>query len=549
MKSFGQLTRLLLAGALLVGALLVGALLVGVPAAMAEDDLLSILGGGGATSLKLSDPAAPSVLSKLVPKPTTEQAQFMQAFDGGQNEKALLMWSSAFGEDSEFAKSPSGRALHGLLLFKNGLHVTGVESAFTIENPKEIAIEIVKLWQDVAPATHAVWSMITPALWKEAWAEVFGVAVEVKVRGRALYGLNDLEALKTLIRKTLPDTRERGWLEWQLILALSEENQAGMAATLLAHLMKAGSNPVGQDLMTMTAGRLLYQNGFLDAAMKYYREVPKSSDHWIEAQEEIGWAFLRKGEPQNTLAVAKTLENPALKTQVGPEPIFLKALAELKVCDYPAVSRSMTLFRDRFRNRAAFLLSVIEQPVTPETKAFFEAAKLSQIKANDPRPFMAKLPRETHRDEFLRGLIATEKALETEAKRAGEIYARSANVGSQLGLQAPLELIRKGVESRAEAARSASRGRLKEIAEDEVKEVSSILQRMKIVEVEVLQRLSLSDRVIAAASGGEVSVKKGSTGGKGRDTIRFPVEKEVWFDELANYRIDIKKDCQATVTR
>ena len=159
---------------------------------------------------------------------------------------------------------------------------------------------------------------------------------------------------------------------------------------------------------------------------------------------------------------------------------------------------------------------------------------------------MAKLPREIHRDEILKGMIEAEKALEAEAKAAADKYARSAGVGNQVGFQARLERIRQEVETRAESARSFSRSRLKDLAVEEVSEIAKMLGKMKIVEVELLQRVSMTERMISAASK-ELSVRKGTTGSQKKDVLKFPIEKETWFDEIANYRIDIKKDCQASV--
>jgi hypothetical protein len=84
--------------------------------------------------------------------------------------------------------------------------------------------------------------------------------------------------------------------------------------------------------------------------------------------------------------------------------------------------------------------------------------------------------------------------------------------------------------------------RVKELAKEEVFETKEILHKLHIVEAEVIQQVSLADKIAKNAKG--TNEKKGVTGYKGTaDAMKYPAEDEVWFDEISNYRIDIKKAC------
>lgn len=521
--------------------------------AYADDELLSIISGGapsgqsGANGLSDVLETRTSPIQKVIPNPTAEQNIFLQFFAKGDLEKALYQWPSAF-EGTEFAATPSGRALNAYLLFKNGLQVTALESLLALDTPQPVAKEILDLWRDAAPSTHPVWGVVDGGVWKKPWVDVFGVAIDIRVRGRQTYGAAQIEEIKELLKATQPGTRERAWLQWQLVLAMAEGQDAGIAAKALVNLMKTENNPVGQDLMNLTAARLLYQNGFLDAAIKYDEKVPKASDHWLDAQEEMAWSFLRKGEPQNTLAITKTLVTPVFSTQLGPEPILLRSMAQLKVCDYPGVSETLKVFRDRFRPRAKNMTALIENADTDASRRFISRVKDAKDKSvtlKDLGPDAAKLPRYLTRDATLLQLIASEKALDGEAKQAGQLYARSLSQGTaQVGFQGRLESYKQAVEKRAATARSATLSRIKELAEDEVGEIGNVLRKLQIVEAEVIQQLSLAERLITANQG-VVTEKKGTTGSTARDRITFPAENETWFDELAHFQIDVSKGCQS----
>jgi tetratricopeptide (TPR) repeat protein len=521
-------------------------------AVAADDEFLSLMGAEGVTAPNdpTARPKAGTPLKKallgLIGKTTPEQNIFLQFIEEGELEKALFQWPSAF-EGTEFARSANGHALNAYLLFKNGVEVFATEALLSVDKPKAISSEIVRLWVDAAPENHLVWSYVGTGLWNATWTDIFGVSTEIRVRGREVYGAEQLEVVKDLIKRTPRETRERAWMEWQLVLALATGGDSGTAAKALAILMKSPKNPISQDLMTLTAARLLYQNGYLDAAAKYYEKVPKSSDDWFDAQEEMAWAAVRKGEPQDAIAITKTLMTPAFVSQVGPEALFVRSLALLKVCDYPEVVKTLDAFRDRYRERAKVMLLLSENANTPETQKFIDRSKSRRVKLLDLGGDAAKLPRFITRDELVSQMIATEAVLEKESRKFGELYARSLSSGTgKVGFQARLEELKKSVERRAQAARSATLGRVKTLAEDEVNEIAQTLQKLHIVEAEVLQQISLADRVAGATEKSKIAEKKGTTGSKSADRIWFPANtKEVWFDELANYSVDLKKGCQS----
>lgn len=510
------------------------------------DELMDLLGSNGPGTAKSKD--GQSLLEKSIRnaqgKLAAEQNIFVQFFDKGEFDKALYQWPVAF-DGTAFAKSASGRALNALILFKNGIQVTALEMLLAIEKPKEIESFITQKWRESAPDNAPVWGLIAAPSWNNAWTEVFGIGAEVRVRGRQVYSSEQLETVKDLIKKTQIDTKERAWLSWQLVIALTQNEDPGIAGKALAVLMKAPNNPVSVDLMTMTAARLLFQNGFLDSALKYYEKIPKKSDYWFDAQEEMAWTHIRKGEPQNAVAITKTLVAPTFASQVGPEPFFLRSLAQLKVCDYPAVMETLNAFRERFKPRTAELSKLIENANAPQVQRMVAKIKAGPTSLTDLKGDAAILPRFVTRDETLLQNVLTEKALEAESKTAGDLYARSLEGGTaQVGFQARLEYFKKAVDARAQAAKNATLGRVKTLAEEEVTEITTMLQKLHIVEAELLQQISISGRVVSATQG-RSSQKAGTTGSQAKDTLWFPAENETWFDEYANYKVDIRKGCAA----
>lgn len=158
----------------------------------------------------------------------------------------------------------------------------------------------------------------------------------------------------------------------------------------------------------------------------------------------------------------------------------------------------------------------------------------------------SEVPRYSTRDESLFYLVQREKKLAHEADVARKLYSSSLSGGTaQVGFQAKMEKFKKAIESRARVSYTAALGRMQELAKQEVQEIGDILKKMQIVEAELIQQLAMAERVIEDTQGKTASVKKGSTGSQAKDTVQFPFEGEVWFDELSNYRVDIAKGCQS----
>ncbi len=540
----------------LLSAILFAASLILTQNARAEDeeDLMSILEARPAktdTSTKVKPSSASDIaMNKLVAalkaemgSRSPEQNIFLSFLKESELEKALYQWVSAFRGDS-FSKTPTGQALFSYLLFRNGMTVMAVENLFQIQNPAAISQALVAVWKDHVPSTHKVWDL-AQIKWSDNWSKVFSTAIEVRVRSRNVMSVENLDPLVALHKKTTPGSEEQAWLEWQIALGQALKGEVSKSAKSLKHLLEAPNNKVSPDHINITAARLLFQNGYLDAAVQYYQKIPKTSDFWLEAQEELGWTYIRKGEPQNTLAVTQTITAKVFETQIGPEAVFLHSLAQLKICDYPGVVQTLNMFKDRFRPKAASLVELAKTGQTPDSEKLVEVMKSQKPKLEDLGHSAMLLPRLSTRDEILFDLVQTQKALEGEGRLAAALYARSLSGGTaQVGFQAGIEGLRKVVENRAKSARSASFNRVKALAEDELNEFQQILQKLHIVEAEVIQQITQSEKVIQA-SRGQNDLKKGSTGSKAKDQLTFPYGGETWFDELSNYRVSVAKGCQA----
>lgn len=517
--------------------------------AFALDDLESILGGKAVDKKEdiLQHSTLVTAIKSEIGNVGSEQQVFFRKIEAQNWTEALIQFGPAFS-GSAYEKSASGRALKAFLEFKSGLTVSGVENLFAIGEPKKIHVQILQVWKDSLPSGSPVWEMAS-LTWGPAWTDVFGPVAEVKVRLRDILGSRDVDFLKATAQKTEAQSQERAFVYWQLVLAYSLKDQADLAAKILAQLMQTEKAPVSQELMTLTAARLLYQNGYFEAAQRYYEKVPKTSEYWLEAQEELAWSSIRRGKPQDALAYTKTLVNPAFKGQVGPESYFVRSLSQLKICDYPGVIATLEQFPKIFKARSVELQKISKDPAQPAVAKALEKIGKSgtgakRLRIEDLGADAQVLPRFLVRDEKLHRLLDAQAYFEAEAKKSEQIYAQSLSL---TGLQAEFETLKAKNLGRAEQARAASMNRVKQMAAVEVEETHQMIQKLHIVEAEVIQQVEAAQRLTKLMDG-KTDAKLGTTGSVAKDTLKFPVENEVWFDELSQYKVDIRKGCQARKT-
>lgn len=529
--------------------IILGSLLLTVSAqAYAADSLESLIEGKGETTTAAAssvDSNLPqqtrlsNALQGLLGKTSADQNVFLRNVERNDWRKALLNWDKAFN-GTAFSKTDNAKALKALLMFKAGLEISGVEKLFEVQKPQSLHSEITYMWKEALKDDNPAWET-SDIRWNAGWSPIFGRVAEVKTRLKNVDLKTDVNELKNLASQLQPNTKERAMVDWQLALSQALNNKADEAAKIIGQLLKNKNSPYSEDLINLTAGRLLFQNGFFEAAGKYYEKISKKSDYYLEAQEELAWTYLRQGQTQNSVAVSKSLMNSAFEGYLGPEPYFVETLGHLKICDYPKVVDGLAQFPKRFKTRAADLAKLAKGENSPFLEESLNKLRADGVKWSTLRQDAKKLPRALVKDYKISRLIEVQKSLEKEAKAAESLYADSLAL---TGFQGNFEALKNDMNIRVSKVKASTSARVRELAKNEVLEIKTILDKLHIVEAELIQQVELADKVAKSGTALDSDLKKGTTGSKRSDALVFVADSEVWFDEISNYRVDVKKGCQ-----
>ncbi len=289
-----------------------------------------------------------------------------------------------------------------------------------------------------------------------------------------------------------------------------------------------------EDRKNMRLARVQFTAGKFAEARALYDEVEKSSDYWLEAVEEKGWAFHREKSFDKTLAQTKTLLAPTFAGVVGAEPFFLQSLSALKICDYKVVLGTHKSFKESQKVRMLEIQNLAE---TGQSEAVNQAiSKINKfpVDMKEVGEAAKKLPRLFHRDlEFQKAVL-----LLKTSEAAKELFAVSAK-NSEMGTLRNQEVNRLTQEGRT--ARAQIQERMRVLATIETEENAKIIQKLNLIEVETIQRLH-ADR------DANLMFTKGEFKKTGTDDLVFADDGHPWMDELDKYEVKVNK-CPQNVRR
>jgi len=99
-------------------------------------------------------------------------------------------------------------------------------------------------------------------------------------------------------------------------------------------------------LAYMALARIAYETGDYDAAIFYYRKVPKESLQLPAAFYESAWCFFVKGDYSRALGTFHALHSPYFDHFFYPELWILEATVYLNMCRYEFAKLSIEMFRN-----------------------------------------------------------------------------------------------------------------------------------------------------------------------------------------------------------
>jgi hypothetical protein len=328
-------------------------------------------------------------------------------------------------------------------------------------------------------------------------------------------------------------------LEWSM--AVETAIDARDAKTLQALLdyerleRQALSTRNAADRKSMRAARRHFEAGRINRALEIYETVPKSSDYWLESVEERAWGHLREGRVNQALALSRTLMVEPFVRIAGTEPFFLQSLAQLRVCDYKGILKTHSTFKDTQRERLLELQALSTRGQSPHLDTALARVDLFPVRGVDIGEPLRNLPRLFYRDRALMAAVFATR-LETSA-RPVLAQLRASGLATAQRTRFETQLNR-----RLQRAPSEMRERMKILAARETQQSHRLVQKLNLIEVELVQRLHVDGQLP------KESFSRGEFANTNSDQLVFPDDGRPWIDEVDKYEVRLNA-CPRNVRR
>jgi tetratricopeptide (TPR) repeat protein len=460
-----------------------------------------------------------------LPSSKPEEKEFLSLMNNGNFKPALTAWNSAHGL-TNFGSSANGKATLAYLMLQNGLTLSGLDLVLSV-NPKNLSPAVLKIWKT---------ELNQSAFIQKGWMQTSGSWKNVHNNSSATIKIKSVNDIKKALSSAAVLSKEgansSARVLWQIATQAPQINQIDSSLKALKMLRESGQTVIGKDQVSSAYGRVLYQKGDLNAAMQAFQEIPKSSSLWVESVEERAWTSLKREDYDKALGETITLLSPALTPLVGPESYYLANLIALKTCDYPRIFKNSETFKKRHSARLSAMQDLAKTGTNKSINALFERMDQRGTSVEAAGSLVEWIPRSAFRDvKFIR-FMETRRQWLAESKKAQDLLSSVEALGTSENLQR----IPNEARHIADRLKQLAFQRVRFLAGEELKEYRQNLNRMHIIEGEVIQRLAVDETLKGQRS------KLAKVEDQG-DVLVFPYNSdEVWIDELDNYKARVK-DC------
>ena len=459
------------------------------------------------------------------PQKTETQRTLLKNIKTGAHKPALEMWDSALGGE-RFKTTYTGQALFNWVLFEAGARTNAMERLFALKAPHHIDAPVKDMWRQSLNRFRGRLSLAAGTLSRK-WRTFLGNDLYQVMRDKPVYDISKsstLKKLSSLARSSNTPKDEKPWYQWQLALAAAHQGKNDLADNQISRLLEMDQKTIDDDALYMTRARVAYQGKEFEEAIDWYKKVSKSSDQWLMAKEELAWAYLRADLPNKTVSELHTVLSPVFSSISGPESDFLSAFASLMICDYNNIFKVTKAFKSRHTRKVGSLESLVKNSSSEVFMKFLKTVDTKPVQLASFAPILKDLPRGFQRDAFLVDHMKYRQAMVDEVRVLknlnGSVFNRLADVSLK----------------RAGNAKNKAYDRLKVLAVNELKEFKVMIQKLHIIEAEVIQRLHLDQNKLGRRDTLKNPVPNS------HEIISFPVTQEVWLDEVDNYHAEVR-DC------
>ncbi len=299
------------------------------------------------------------------------------------------------------------------------------------------------------------------------------------------------------------------------------------------------TDPEVKDLAFLALARIAYEVGDADAAIYYYRKVPKGTAKQATALYESAWVYFVKGDYSRALGTFQTLHSPYFKHQFYPELWILEATVYMNLCHFESAEEALAQYAKEVTPLGVPLKDFLLKTVRPED---YYDALVSTVSGKQSSGLPRELAAPVLGNVEFYNLYKTLKQIEHEQKIIASKGQALGGFGQEIATK--LEALHKDrtreLGIKIQRILKETEGVLADYDQKKL-EIEVDLGDLRIEEeAKKLEALNGDEETTTppptAESGGTVAIV-------GSDTWEWPFEGEYWKDEIGYHRSFIKDQC------
>ncbi len=278
-------------------------------------------------------------------------------------------------------------------------------------------------------------------------------------------------------------------------------------------------------------GRVFYTARKYDMAIRFFEEIPKSSENWADALFESSWAYFMRTNNSKALGNIHTLNAPYFESRFFPESMLLKSVIHYKYCQYDQALETIKDYNTKYKPLEKKMRAKLAQ--YEDNADFFDYVQRLRAGTAKEDPETERIVLSVLVDASLEKAIAWVDELDAEIEQHSK--ADPAWKGTEVGNMVAQELNLAQSFAKDDAGQQA-RDRVSALA----KELKGFSRQGKRIMVEVLGRQagdSPIDESQILKAGKDEKIKVDD------EHFVWEFNGEYWKDELGYYRVRIKSEC------
>ena len=310
----------------------------------------------------------------------------------------------------------------------------------------------------------------------------------------------------------------------------------------ISYFMKVKSNSSSewlQEVANLNIARVHYEAKRYRQSLRFYAEIPRESDNWLQALFEGAWAFFLMKKYNHTLGNIHTFISPFFINRFYPEVYVLQAITFLNLCRYDDVKVSIQHFKKRYTPVFKDLRKLINRYRSDHNKFFVLIKKYRKGSLRSYRHAHAIIDSLSRKDIYKEALT-TVRFSTRELERLED--------ASQLWLRSGLiDELKVFLARKRKVAMGNAGAKLIEGARESVEYLTELYNQTRFIKAELL--LGRVDKLRSLLKVHTAEKKTHFIGGMKelarKSELEFwPFENEYWEDELGGYVYDIVSSCK-----